>query len=99
MGLLDRMIKSGDIIRIEKTDAQEHIYSLVFSHGCFQIEFKDLSKLFIKAFGKALKSKGIEIKEETVPTGLSSKAKAYREYLDNGQKSKPISELWKECGL
>ena len=54
MGLLDRMIKSGDIIRIEKTDAQEHIYSLVFSHGCFQIEFKDLSKLFIKAFGKAI---------------------------------------------
>ena len=37
----------------------------------------------IKAFGKTLKSKGIEIKEETVPTGLSPKAKAYREYLEN----------------
>ena len=37
----------------------------------------------IKAFGKTLKSKGIEIKEETVPTGLSSKATAYREYLEN----------------
>ena len=24
---------------------------------------------------------------------------AYREYLSSGKKSRPIDELWKECGL
>lgn len=37
----------------------------------------------ISFFGKELKNKGIEIKEENIPTGLSSRAKAYREYLEN----------------
>jgi len=24
---------------------------------------------------------------------------AYKEYAESGKKSKPVSELWKECGL
>lgn len=54
MGLLDRTIKSGDVIRIERADAEKHIYNIVYSHGSFQVEYRDLSKLFIKALGKAI---------------------------------------------
>lgn len=42
------------------------------------VNMKDISVL-----GKTIKEKGIDIKEENVPIGLSAKAKAYREYLEN----------------
>jgi len=45
------------------------------------ISTKDLTIL-----GKT-KSRGVEIKEENVPVGLSPKAKAYREYLENRNNS------------
>ena len=54
MGLLDRDLKSGDIIRIERVTTKEHAFNIVYSHGLFQIEFQELAKLFIKAFGKAI---------------------------------------------
>ena len=46
-------------------------------------EDETISSKDLTAFGKTIKSKGIEIKEENVPVGLSSRAKAYRNYLEN----------------
>ena len=54
MGLLDRRIKSGDIIRFEKEATKEHTYNIVYSHGSFQIGYEDLSRLFIKDFSKTV---------------------------------------------
>ena len=54
MGILDRDIKSGDIIRFEKQATKEHTYNIVYSHGSLQIGYEDLSRLFIKDFSKAI---------------------------------------------
>lgn len=53
MGLIDRKLNSGDIIRFEKGTG-EHIYNIVYSHGVIQLEYCELSKLFIKDYGKVL---------------------------------------------
>jgi len=42
--------------------------------------------------GKTLKTKGINIKEENVPVGLSPRAKAYREWLETQNEARKNGE-------
>lgn len=55
------------------------------------------AKIHSLSLGEAFKRALFERIEDEYDIAVADEA--YREYLDNGQKSKPISELWKECGL
>ena len=53
MGLMDRQMKSGDIVRIQK-GRDEHTYNIIYSHGTLLMDYEELAELFVKAYGKTI---------------------------------------------
>ena len=66
----------------DKEKANEKLKDILKLSDDETVDIKDL-----KVLGKTLKTKGVKIEEENIPTGLSAKAKAYREYLENKNNS------------
>ena len=79
-----KTIKQEQVDQIKKLDPkkkEEYNQEVKKILGLADDETIDTKNLSI--LGKTLQQKGVQIKEENVPVGLSSKAKAYREYLEN----------------
>ena len=55
------------------------------------------AKLHSYSISEAFKRALFEKIEDEYDVALGQDA--YREYLSSGKQSRPISELWKECGL
>ena len=55
------------------------------------------AKIHSLSLGEAFKSALFEKIENEYDIAVADEA--YREYLESGKKSRPISELWEECGL
>lgn len=64
-------------------------------------EEKDLASSYAKlhalSLGEAFKQALFEKIEDEYDLVVAEEA--YREYVESGEKSRPIEELWKECGL
>lgn len=71
----------------------------------FSIRLTDEEKLLADSYakmhslslGEAFKKALFEKIEEEYDIAVAEEA--YREYIKDGKKSAPISNLWKECGL
>lgn len=71
----------------------------------FSIRLTDEEKLLADSYakihslslGEAFKKALFEKIEDEYDIAVADEA--YREYVKGGKKSKPISELWKECNL
>lgn len=71
----------------------------------FSIRLTDEEKLLAESYakihslslGEAFKRALFERIEDEYDIAVADEA--YREYVKDGKKSKPISELWKECNL
>lgn len=55
------------------------------------------AKIHSLSLGEAFKKALFEKIEDEYDIAVADEA--YREYVKGGKKSKPISELWKECNL
>ena len=55
------------------------------------------AKLHSLSLGEAFKRALFEKIEDEYDITVASEA--YKEYLNSGKKSRPVSELWDECGL
>lgn len=55
------------------------------------------ARLHSLSLGEAFKRALFERIEDEYDITVADEA--YREYLKDGKKSRPVSELWKECGL
>jgi len=79
-----KTISKEQVDKIKKLDPKDkEKYTEEIKKTLKLADDETISSKDLEVFGKTLKSKGIKIKEESVPTGLSSRAKAYREYLEN----------------
>ena len=55
------------------------------------------AKIHSLSLGEAFKRALFEKIEDEYDIAVADDA--YREYVKDGKKSRPVSELWKECGL